>query len=82
MVKIAFDKGTRESLARLLVRRLREDFDLEIAPMDGQRLLDVLAESLGPAFYNQGLADAQAAVQARVHDIAEGIAGLEQPEPR
>ena len=31
--------------------------------MDGQRLLDLLAESLGPAWYNQGLRDAQAAVQ-------------------
>jgi uncharacterized protein (DUF2164 family) len=82
VARIAFDKGTRESLARLLVRQLREEFDLDIAPMDGQRLLDVLAESLGPAFYNQGLQDAQAAVQARVDDIAEAIAGLEQAEPR
>ena len=82
MAKIEFDRATREDLARRLVRRLREDLDLEVAPMDGQRLLDVLAESLGPAWYNQGLRDAQAAVQARVDDIAEAIAGLEQPEPR
>jgi uncharacterized protein (DUF2164 family) len=82
VARIAFDKQARESLARLLVRQLREEFELEIAPMDGQRLLDVLATSLGPAFYNQGLKDAQAAVQARVDDIAEAIAGLEQPEPR
>ena len=82
MAQIAFDKPTRETLARLLVRQLREEFDLEIAPMDGQRLLDVLAESLGPAFYNQGLRDAQAALQTRVDDIAEAIAGLERSEPR
>ncbi len=79
---MVFDKTTREALARLLVYQLREEFDLEIAPMDGQRLLDVLAVSLGPAFYNQGLRDAQAALQTRVDDIAEAIAGLEQPEPR
>ena len=50
--------------------------------MDGQRLLDVLSEDLGGAWYNQGLRDAQTAVQARVDDIAEAIAGLERPEPR
>jgi uncharacterized protein (DUF2164 family) len=50
--------------------------------MDGQRLLDVLAESFGAAYYNQGLRDAQAAIQARVDDMAEAIAGLEMPEPR
>lgn len=82
MTKAAFDRAQREALARALVRRLREEFDLEIAPMDGQRLVDVLAENFGAAFYNQGLRDAQAAVQARVDDIAEAIAGLERPEPR
>jgi uncharacterized protein (DUF2164 family) len=82
MPRIEFDRGAREALARRLVQRLRDELDIEVAPMDGQRLLDILAESLGPAWYNQGLRDAQAAVQSRVDDIAEAIAGLEQPEPR
>ena len=82
MARIEFDKPTREALARLLVKRLHDEFDLEIAPMDGQRLLDLLSEDLGGAWYNQGLRDAQAAVQARVDDIAEAIAGLERSEPR
>ena len=82
MAKVAFDKAQREALARGLVKRLREEFDLEVAPMDGQRLLDLLSETLGPAWYNQGLRDAQAALQARVDDIAEAIAGLERAEPR
>ena len=82
MAKVGFDRSTREALARQLVLRLREEFDLEVAPMDGQRLLDVLAENLGAAYYNQGLHDAQAALQAKVDDIAEAIAGLELPQPR
>ena len=82
MAKVEFDRPTREALARRLVRQLRDELDLEVAPMDGQRLLDLLSETLGPAWYNQGLRDAQTAVQARVDDIAEAIAGLEQPEPR
>jgi uncharacterized protein (DUF2164 family) len=80
--RIAFDRAAQEALARRLVRRLREELDLEVEPMDGQRLIDILSEILGPAWYNQGLRDAQAALQARVDDIAEAIAGLEQPEPR
>ena len=82
MPRIAFDRATQEALARRLVKQLREAFDLEVAPMDGQRLIDLLSETLGPAWYNQGLRDAQAALQARVDDIAEAITGLEQPEPR
>jgi uncharacterized protein (DUF2164 family) len=82
VARIAFDRATQEALARRLVRQLRDEFDLDIAPMDGQRLIDILSEILGPAWYNQGLRDAQAALQARVDDIAEAIAGLEQPEPR
>jgi uncharacterized protein (DUF2164 family) len=80
--RIELDRAAREALARRLVRRLRDEFDLEVAPMDGQRLIEVLAETLGAAWYNQGLRDAQAAVQAKADDIAEAIAGLEQPEGR
>jgi uncharacterized protein (DUF2164 family) len=82
MPKIEFDRAAREALARRLVRQLHDEFDLEVAPMDGQRLIDMLSEALGPAWYNQGLRDAQAVMQAKVDDIAEAIAGLEQPEPR
>jgi uncharacterized protein (DUF2164 family) len=82
MPRIEFDRAQREALARRLVRQLREELDVEVAPMDGQRLIDLLSETLGPAWYNQGLRDAQAALQSRVDDIAEAIAGLEQPEPR
>ncbi len=82
MAKIAFDRARRDELARRLTIRLRDEFDLEIAPMDGHRLLDVLAENLGAAYYNQGLRDAQAALQSRIDDIGEAIAGLELPEPR
>lgn len=82
VARIAFDRATREALARALVRRLREEFDLEVAPMDGQRLIDVISEDFGAAWYNQGLRDAQAALQSKIDDLGEAIAGLEQPEPR
>jgi uncharacterized protein (DUF2164 family) len=79
---IVFDKRTRETLSRQLVRRLKDELDVEIAPMDAERLLDLVSEILGGAYYNQGLYDAQAVLKARTDDIAEAIAGLERAEPR
>ena len=55
---------------------------MEVDPTDGAALLDYLAETLGPHFYNQGLRDAQAAVQARTDAIVEAIDGLEKPVRR
>lgn len=82
MARIAFDKATREALARRLVRRLSDDLGVEIEPMDGQRLLDLLSEEVGAHFYNQGLYDAQAVLRAKAEAIAEDIEGLAQPTLR
>ena len=64
------------------VRRLKDDLDLEIAPMDGQRLLDLFSETAGAFYYNQGLYDARAVVEDRAAALAEAIDGLERPTPR
>jgi uncharacterized protein (DUF2164 family) len=82
MARIELDKAAREALARLMVRRLKDDLDLEIAPMDGQRLLDLFSETAGAFYYNQGLYDARAVVEDRAAALAEAIDGLERPTPR
>lgn len=79
MTGVEFDKATREALARKLVRLLKDEFDAEIAPMDGQRLLDLLAQALGPHWYNQGLYDAEAILKRRIDEVAEAIVALEKP---
>ena len=79
---VAFDRQTRDTLARQLVRRLRDEFDVEIAPMDGDRLLDILSDTAGAYFYNQGLYDAQAVLKDQCERISEAIAGLERAAPR
>jgi uncharacterized protein (DUF2164 family) len=82
MAAIVLDKAARDTLSRLLVRRLRDEFDLEVEPMDGQRLLDLFSETAGAFYYNQGLYDARAVVQARAEAIGEAIEGLERAAPR
>ena len=79
MARIEFDKRTEQTLSRLLVRRLKDDFDVEIEPLDGVALLAFLSETLGPYYYNQGLHDAQAIVKARVESIVEAVYDIEQP---
>jgi uncharacterized protein (DUF2164 family) len=79
MAKIEFDKSTREKLFRLLVKRLKDEHDVEIAPFDAADLLDYLSEVLGPYYYNRGLQDAQALVKVRADGIVEAIYEIEMP---
>jgi uncharacterized protein (DUF2164 family) len=78
MALISLDNSIRSSLGRLLQARLKAVMGVDADPVDCLELLDALTESLGPHFYNQGLYDAQAAVQARVEAIIEDIGGLEK----
>ena len=65
-----------------LVRALQGSFDRELEQTLGdipaQMLLDFLIESLGPAFYNRGLYDAQAVIAARLEDLGDAVLGLEK----
>lgn len=76
--KIELDRATREDLARRLARHLKDSHDIEIAPFDAVDLMDFLAKTLGPHFYNQALLDAQALVQARAETIVEALSDLEK----
>jgi uncharacterized protein (DUF2164 family) len=82
MSSITFDRHTRETLSRLIVRRLKDAHDVEIYPTDGDDLLTWLSETLGPYFYNQGLDDAQALIRSRVDTVLEAVADLEKPLTR
>jgi uncharacterized protein (DUF2164 family) len=77
--KIELDKQTQQTLARLVVRHLKDELEVEIEPFDGLALLDFLAQTLGPYYYNQGLHDAQAVARARVESIVEAVYEIEQP---
>jgi len=79
MSRIELDKVARDKLLRMLVRHLKDELDLEIAPFDALDLLDHLSATLGPHYYNQGLQDAQAIVKARVDTIIDAIDEIEKP---
>lgn len=82
MSRIELDKQARDAAARLLLGHLKDEHDVELAPFDGLALVDFLSEALGPYFYNQGVNDAQAAVQKNADAIVEALYALEKPLKR
>ena len=79
MSKVELGKAERDSAAKALSKYLKDELDLEVAGFDAVFLLDFIAETLGPHFYNQGLRDAQVIVQSKVELISEAIYGIEKP---
>jgi len=72
---------TREEIAAITPRLqayFREELDCDLGGLPAEMLLDFIGREIGPFFYNRGLYDAQAVVQAKAEDIGEAIAGLER----
>lgn len=79
MPAIEFSKDEKAIIVRKIQLYFREELDQEIGGFDAQFLLDFFAEELGAYFYNRGLYDAQAILQARLDAIGEAIDELEKP---
>jgi len=80
MRKIAFSREETAAITAKLKAYFRDELETELRDLPAELLLDFLAREIGPAFYNRGLYDAQAVVQAKAEDIVEAIAGLERDE--
>ena len=77
-MRIELDKPVREALARSLSRYLKDHFDVDVGGMDAVLLLDFVAETLGPHFYNQALHDARARLQDKVEALSDAFYELEK----
>ncbi len=82
MSKFELPKDAREAAAKALSRYLKDELDLEVTGFDAVFLTDFVTETLGPFFYNQGLADAQAILSKKLDEIGESIYQLEKPVKR
>ena len=82
MKPIEFTREERRAIALKLQAYFRDELDQDLGALPAEMLLDFLGREIGPWFYNRGLYDAQAVVNARAEDIAEAIAGLERAAPR
>jgi uncharacterized protein (DUF2164 family) len=76
---IELSKPVRDAATRALQAYLKDQLEVEVEGFDAVFLMDFLAETLGPAFYNQGLSDAQAIIRERLEVISDAIYELEKP---
>jgi uncharacterized protein (DUF2164 family) len=68
-VKIELSKETRSNAITSIQRYFQENMPEPIGNMAAGLLLNYFVEEVGPAIYNQAIADAQARVQQRMSDL-------------
>lgn len=69
MVKIELSKESRAQAVASIQQYFTENLD-PIGTMPAGLLLNFFLEEIGPAIYNQGIADAQARMVSRAGDLA------------
>lgn len=82
MKPVAFTREETADLVAALRAYFRDELDQDLGQLPAEMMLDFIRDRIGPAFYNRGLYDAQAAVAARAEDMAEAILALERPVAR
>lgn len=80
MKPIKFSREETADITAKLRAYFHDELETDLAALPAEMLLDFLSREIGPFYYNRGLYDAQAVVQARAEDIVEAIAGLERAE--
>ena len=76
---IKFSKDETEILTRKIQLYFNEELYQDIGQFPAQFLLEFFTEEVGPYFYNRGLTDAQAVLEARMESITEALYELEKP---
>jgi uncharacterized protein (DUF2164 family) len=69
-VNIELAKPTREAAIASLKQYVAENLPEPIGDLQAGLLLDYFVEEIGPAIYNQAIADAQTRMQMRVADLS------------
>jgi uncharacterized protein (DUF2164 family) len=82
MKPIRFEKEERSAIVARIQRYFVDELDSEIGGIPAELLLNFFSEEIGPFYYNQGLADAQAVMARMTDTINDEIYGLEQRQAR
>lgn len=82
MKPIRFEKEERSAIVARIQRYFVDELDSEIGGIPAELLLNFFSEEIGPFYYNQGLADAQAVMARMIDTINDEIYGLEQRQAR
>ena len=74
---IQLDTDSRQAAQAALSTYLKAELDIEVNGFDAEFLIDFIARTLGPHFYNQGLRDAQGVMRERLETILETVEDME-----
>jgi uncharacterized protein (DUF2164 family) len=77
--EIEFTRDEKSIIARKIQLYFQEELEQEIGQFDAEFLLDFFAEEIGSFFYNRGIYDAQAVLEARLENITEALYEIEKP---
>jgi uncharacterized protein (DUF2164 family) len=66
---IELPKATQQEAQASLERYLREHFEEPVGNIASRALLNFFIEEVGPAIYNQAVADVQERLQMRISDL-------------
>ncbi|GLP96427.1 DUF2164 domain-containing protein [Paraferrimonas sedimenticola] len=78
MSELKLSREPKEALVNKLQKYFERELDYEIGQFDAEFLLDFIGEELGPHFYNQGIKDARAIMDAGISAIQDDLYGAEQ----
>lgn len=79
MATIKFSSEQKAQVVAKIQKYFHDQLDQQIGAFDAEFLLDFFAEEVGGHFYNQGLADARAAIAAQMENIEDALYALERP---
>lgn len=79
MTAVKFSNDEKAILVDKIKAYFDRELDQEIKQFDAEFLLDFFSEEVGPYFYNRGLYDAQAILEAKVDSISEAFYEIEKP---
>ncbi len=75
------DLISREEKERFLLkiqRHLSDEVEVELGRFEAEALVDLVADLLGPHYYNKGLRDAQALLARQVDQINDALYEMER----
>jgi uncharacterized protein (DUF2164 family) len=79
VAEIEFTRDERSIIARKIQLYFQQELEQKIGQFDAEFLLDFFAEEIGSFFYNRGLYDAQAVLEARLENISDALYEIEKP---
>ena len=79
MADITFTREQTQRMARKIQDYLEQNLSIELEDFHAEFLLEFISRELGAHYYNQGINDAIAQVEAKMLDITDSVLWLEKP---